>query len=122
MVKETIPFDHGLFSRYAEIAELRYRTAGGTVQAVKEVFARHGTPETVVTDNGAQFSSELFRQFAEDYQFTHITVVHVTLKPMEKQNVWFEPSRTCGEKNSNHSRGLLAYRATLLEPGIHQLG
>jgi len=36
---------------------------------IKSVFARHGIPETFVSDNGPQFSSSVFTQFANDYGF-----------------------------------------------------
>ncbi|XP_051782102.1 uncharacterized protein K02A2.6-like [Erpetoichthys calabaricus] len=61
------------FSRYIEVVELKCTSAEVTVKAIKEIFARHGTAETVVSDNGPQFSSELFKMFAEEYQFTHVT-------------------------------------------------
>ncbi|KAK7930380.1 hypothetical protein WMY93_006775 [Mugilogobius chulae] len=77
--------------KYIEIAELRHTSAEVTIKAVKETFARHGVAETVVSDNGPQFSSEQFRQFAKEYQFTHVT---------------------------SSPRALLVYRATPLEHGF----
>ena len=40
---------------------------------MKSVFSRHGIPETVVTDNGPQYSSQEFAAFANQYGFTHTT-------------------------------------------------
>ena len=40
---------------------------------MQSVFARHSIPETVVSDNGPQYSSEIFSQFANEYGFRHIT-------------------------------------------------
>ena len=37
------------------------------------MFSRHGIPETVVSDNGPQFSSQEFSDFASNYQFAHVT-------------------------------------------------
>ena len=34
---------------------------------------RNGIPETVVSDNGPQFSSQEFSDFASNYQFAHVT-------------------------------------------------
>ena len=39
----------------------------------KSVFARHGIPEKVISDNGPQFSSREFSQFACTYCFDHLT-------------------------------------------------
>ena len=54
------------FSQYMEVAELRVTSSEATVRAVKEAFAHHGYPETVVSNNGPQFSSETFRTFAKE--------------------------------------------------------
>ena len=35
-------------------------------------FAHHGIPETVVLDNGPQFSSVQYAQFAKTYGFIHL--------------------------------------------------
>ena len=40
---------------------------------MKDVFARWGIPETVVSDNGPQFASREFSAFAKSAQFIHQT-------------------------------------------------
>ena len=40
---------------------------------MSSIFARHGIPETVITDNGPQYSSEMFKEFAREYGFVHVT-------------------------------------------------
>ena len=37
------------------------------------MFARWGICDKITTDNSPQFSSDVFRKFAEDYGFEHIT-------------------------------------------------
>ena len=61
------------FSRYPEIVKLKSTTTQSVVTALKSVFSRHGIPETVVSDNGPQFSSQEFSDFASNYQFAHVT-------------------------------------------------
>jgi len=39
----------------------------------KSQFAHYGIPDRLITDNGPQFSSDTFRQFASDYSFDHRT-------------------------------------------------
>ena len=43
------------------------------INHLKAIFARHGIPDTVISDNGPQYSSAEFVKFAEDWGFTHIT-------------------------------------------------
>lgn len=40
---------------------------------MKSVFARHGIPDKVVSDNGPQFASTEFKAFAESWEFEHVT-------------------------------------------------
>ena len=61
------------FSRYPEICRVQPTTSQSVVTAMKSVFSRHGIPETVVSDNGPQYTSEEFTDFAHNYQFTHVT-------------------------------------------------
>ena len=57
------------FSRYPEVIQLRSTTSGSVVEALKAIFARHGIPETVVSDNGPQYASEEFSKLAAEYSF-----------------------------------------------------
>ncbi len=61
------------FSRYIEVAHLNVATANTVIAVLNDVFSRNGIPETVISDNGPQYSSALFTNFASDYGFMHIT-------------------------------------------------
>ena len=61
------------FSRYPEIMKLTSTTSLSIISALKGIFARHGIPETVVSDNGPQYSSQEFAEFAQAYSFHHVT-------------------------------------------------
>ena len=39
----------------------------------KSQSSRHGTPDKLITDNGPQFYSNIFKQFSQDYRFQHQT-------------------------------------------------
>ena len=60
------------YSRYLEIANTSEST-DSVINSIKNVFARHGVPEELVTDNGPQFSSQTFRNFACSWGFHHTT-------------------------------------------------
>lgn len=61
------------YSRYPEVLKLRDTTSKGVIDAIKAIFSRHGIPEILVSDNGPQYSSELFVKFAAEYNFVHVT-------------------------------------------------
>ena len=61
------------YSRYIDIAHLSSMTSSQVIGKLKNIFARWGIPEEVVTDNGTQFSSDEFRVFATNYEFTHMS-------------------------------------------------
>ena len=61
------------FSRYVEIAKLSGESSTNVIKHLKFIFARHGIPQEVVTDNGPQYTSREFSKFAENYGFTHTT-------------------------------------------------
>ncbi len=70
-VKHIVIVDY--YSRYPEVVRLSTSTSASIIQAFKSVFSRHGIPETLVSDNGPQFVSQEFRQFADKYGFHQVT-------------------------------------------------
>ena len=56
-----------------ELNLLNTTTSQQVTTHLKSQFARHGIPDRLITDNGPQFSSDTFRQFAKDYCFQHCT-------------------------------------------------
>ena len=61
------------FSRYPEIAKLASTTSAAVITSLKSIFARHGIPEVVHSDNGPQYASQEFSMFAKSYGFQHTT-------------------------------------------------
>ena len=61
------------YSHFIEISRLNRTTADEVIVHPKSIFARHGIPEVVVSDNGPQYASEAFAKFAHEYQFEHVT-------------------------------------------------
>ena len=61
------------YSRFIESARLNRTTAEEVINHKKSIFAGHGISEVVVSDNGPQFSAEVYAEFALTYQFMHIT-------------------------------------------------
>ena len=61
------------YSRWIEISHLTSLTSASVINSFKAIFARMGIPETVVTDNGTQYTSAEFSKFSKYYGFRHIT-------------------------------------------------
>ena len=61
------------FSRYPEVVKLSSTTSNHVIAVLKTIFARHGIPEVVRSDNGPQYSSQEFAMFVSRYRFSHIT-------------------------------------------------
>ena len=61
------------FSRYIDVTYLPETNSKTVIAKTKNIFAHHGVPELLISDNGPQFSSREFKQFAKDWNFTHQT-------------------------------------------------
>ena len=103
------------FSRYPEVTHLKSSTTSATViEHLKRVFSRHSVPEIVRSDNGPQFSSHEFAQFASLYEFSHVT----SSPKFPQSNGHVERAvKTVKEmiqKSQDPYLALLSYRATPL--------
>jgi len=77
------------FTKYTEIKPLRRATATAVTRAIYEgVILRHGTPETLISDNGRQFTSKEFRAMLRDVAAKHRLTPPYTpqCNPEERQN------------------------------------
>ncbi|XP_046477016.2 uncharacterized protein [Neodiprion pinetum] len=61
------------YSKYVEIGLLTNESSETTIVMIKSLFVRHGIPKIVRSDNGPQFSSHKFKEFAKAWGFEHTT-------------------------------------------------
>ena len=54
------------YSKFPKIAHLNKL---GDHNKLKEIFGRHSIPQTVISDNRPQFTSDMYRNFAIQYNF-----------------------------------------------------
>ncbi len=52
---------------------VRDSTSATVVHLTKQIFSEQGIPETVYSDNGPQYDSNAYRQFAAEWGFNHVT-------------------------------------------------
>lgn len=105
------------YSRWIEIARLDCLTAKAVVQHTKSIFARHGIPDEVISDNGPQYASEYYASFAKEYGFKHITSSPYHPQGNGEAERAVQTVKNLLKKSGDLYLALLAYRATPLELG-----
>lgn len=100
------------FSRYLELAELRSETADSVITALKSVFARHGIPVVVCSDNGPCYAAASFQQFAAAYGFKHITSSPRFAQANGEAERGVQIAKNLLRKATDPHLALLAYRVT----------
>lgn len=61
------------YSKYIEVAQLGSMTTAAVVKHLKNIFARFGIPNKLISDNGPQFSSSEFKDFVNQWEIDHVT-------------------------------------------------
>ena len=61
------------YSDFIEMKCLQSITSATLIQFFKEQFSRHGIPDVLITDNGPQYASQEFKDFAQEWEFKHIS-------------------------------------------------
>lgn len=106
------------FSRYVEIAQLSLTRSTDVIVHLKSMFARHGIPEILVTDNGPQFSGAHMSAFAAEYEFKHVTSNQRYPQSNSKAECAVQTIKNLLKKAADPYRALLAYRSTPLSNGF----
>ena len=101
-----------------EISKLSHLTANAIVTHTKSIFARHGIPEVVYSDNGPQFQSSVYSQFALAYQFNHITSSPYFPQRNGEAERAVATIKNLLKKEGDPYLALLAYRSTPWEIGF----
>ena len=77
------------YSRFIEIARL---SGESVISKTKSIFARHGLPETVISDNGPQKHTRILLRSTNS---TTKQVAHIIRKVTEKLKELYAPSKDC---------------------------
>ncbi len=79
----------------------------------------HGVPETLVTDNGPQFSGHSFASFAASYGFVHVTSSPRFPQSNGEAERAVKMVKALLKKANDPYLALFAYRATPLQNGYN---
>ena len=82
------------YSRFPEVEIVRSTSAKSTIHKLERIFATHGLPNTLKSDNGPPFQSSEFKQFMKENGIKHQRITPLWpqanseaenfMKPMEK--------------------------------------
>ena len=101
-------------SKFLEAVKLESLTIGAVIEELKRQFGVHGIPAEVLSDNGAQFSSMEFQDFAKDYGFKHTTTSPHYPQANGKVERAVQTVKKLWRKNDDKHLALLDYRTTPL--------
>lgn len=60
-------------SKYIEVEIVKNVSALETIECLRNIFSRHGLPETIVSDNATSFTASEFKEFLFNNSINHIT-------------------------------------------------
>ncbi len=108
-------------SNFPEVALLSGTSAKQVITHTKAIFARHGIPKVVISDNGPQFACQEFRDFAKAYEFEHVTSspYYPQSNGMAEKGVQIAKRllQKAMDTQSDPCLALLSYRTTPLDCG-----
>lgn len=105
-------------SKWVEVKPVNNATSTVTIDQLCSIFATHGIPEMLVTDNGSVFTSEEFKRFTKQNGIRYVKSApyHPASNGLVKRTVQtfkeFMKKMKSGSIEANVSRFLLQYRIT----------
>jgi len=106
------------YSRWFEMKKLNNQSSARVILILKELFSTHGIPDIIVSDNGPQFSSDVFVLFATEYGFVHVTTSPKYPRANGEVERAVRTVKALLRKNEDPYPALLAYRSTPLQNGF----
>uniref|UniRef100_A0A131YJ66 RNA-directed DNA polymerase n=1 Tax=Rhipicephalus appendiculatus TaxID=34631 RepID=A0A131YJ66_RHIAP len=59
------------FSKYVEVKRMETTTASSVIMVLKDIFARFGIPNVLISDQGPPFDSQAFKSFLQQWDIVH---------------------------------------------------
>ena len=105
------------YSWYIEIAKLSRETSLAVINHLKSIFARHGIPQVVYSDNSPQYSSLEFKIFAKEYGFKHVTSSPRYPQSNGESERAVQTLKNLWKKSKDSYVALMTYRSTPFQNG-----
>ena len=61
------------YSDFVKVRQLKTAKSATLIEFYKEQFSQHGIPDVLMTDNGPQYTSRGFTDFAWEWGFRHLS-------------------------------------------------
>ncbi|KAK3107438.1 hypothetical protein FSP39_014641 [Pinctada imbricata] len=103
------------YSKWPEVVKLNELTSSYVIAALKSQFAKYGIPDEIISDNGPQYSSREFQEFANCYGFTHNTSSPHYAQSNGQAERMIQTVKRLLKKSSDPYLSLMDYRNTPLE-------
>ncbi|KAG1671198.1 hypothetical protein GQR58_016537 [Nymphon striatum] len=105
------------YSRYVDVGLLENLHSHGVINQLKSIFARHGVPKLLTSDNGPQYASKEFEEFYVHYGFQHSTSSPKYPQSNGEAERAVQTVKNIFKKESDPYLALLAYRPSPLANG-----
>ena len=106
------------YSRYIVARRLENVEAGTIIACMEDVFCMLGIPQTIVSDNAAQFKGESFQRFCRKWDMEFITSAPRQSQSNGEAERAVQTVKGLLNKNVNLQAALCSYRDTPLENGF----
>ncbi|XP_059222312.1 uncharacterized protein K02A2.6-like [Stomoxys calcitrans] len=104
------------FSKYPEVYPMKSTTSSSTIECLRDYCSKFGFPESLVSDNGTQFTSQEFVLFCSENGIEHIRTAPFHPQSNGQVERFVDTFKRALKKHQNSLKGirefLLYYRAT----------
>ena len=113
------------FSGFWEVVKLSSTTTEAVAKKLKVYFLRYGVPGTLISDNGPQFASQEFYDFAVEWDFEHCPSAPTHSNANGKVESGLKAAKSmlkkCKKRNCDPNLALLEIRNTPTKGGVQAL-
>ena len=103
------------YSKWPEIMKMTELSSRYVISAFKSQFSKYGIPDELVTDNGPQYSSKEFKDFAKEYGFVHTTSSPLYPQSNGQAERTVQTVKRLLKKSRDPYQSLMDYRNTQIE-------